>query len=171
MYDEMFSQLTVISHPHPRVAQASSPPESLRTALRVMGRFVRSNRPLLARVLADALSGEPIALEFLRDNLPRHLGVLHALMAEAQAAGEIRAMALPQALGFCAGSLAMPILFGGAAIDSGLLAKPHAAALEAALLHDAALDERIELALAAIRDPSSSAETKPRRRRIPRKAT
>lgn len=174
MYEEMFSQLAVISHAQAvasssRSAKAPSPRENLRAALRFMGRFVRGNRPLLARVLADALCGEPIALEFLRDNLPRHLGVLHALMAEAQAAGELRAMPLPQALGFCAGSLAMPILFSGAAIDSGFLQKPYAAALEAVLLSDAALDERIDLALTALAHPPVNAAAKTSPRRTPRK--
>jgi hypothetical protein len=58
-------------------------------------------------------------------------------------------------MGFCAGSLAMPIFFGGAVADSGALGEAGSKAVTAALLSDAALDQRIELALAAISTPSA----------------
>ena len=144
MYEEMFSQLTF---------QGSAdwgPRDNLRAAMRFLGRFLRANRPILSRVMADALCGDPIAIEFLRTNLPRHLGVMHALVAQGQALGEIKAMPVPQALGFCAGSLAMPIIFGGAVVAGGALGKEGSRALEGAVLSDEAIDARIELALAAI---------------------
>ncbi|HEX7607124.1 MAG TPA: hypothetical protein VF348_10470, partial [Usitatibacter sp.] len=55
------------------------------------------------------------------------------------------------AMGMCAGSLAMPILAGGAMIDSGTLDPAMAKTLEATLLSNEALDQRIDLALKAIR--------------------
>jgi hypothetical protein len=133
---------------------------------------VRANRPVLARVLADALCHEPIALAFVRENFPRHLGVIHALIESAQASGELAAIPVPQAMGFCAGSLAMPILFGGAVLDSGALPAQRAAKLQAALLSDAALDQRIDLALAALAPrnlPAGSAPARTRASRAPRK--
>jgi len=156
MYEEMFSQLTF---------QGSAdwgPTDNLRAAMRFLGRFLRANRPILARVMADALSGDPIAIEFLRTNLPRHLGVMHALVAQGQAVGEIKAMPVPQALGFCAGSLAMPIIFGGAVVAGGALGREGSRALEAAVLSDEAIDARIDLALAAIRNTPPS--PRPRKR-------
>jgi AcrR family transcriptional regulator len=144
LYEEMFSQLTF------QGSERWGPLANLRAALRFLGRFLRANRPILARVMADALCGDAIAVEFLRANMPRHLGVMHALIVQAQANGEIRAMPVPQALGFCAGSLAMPILFGGAVMTSGALGKADARALEAAIMTDQAIDERIDLALAAL---------------------
>lgn len=159
VYEEMYSQLAVTGA---AAAGASGARERLRAALRFMGRFVRANRPMLARVLADALCHEPIALAFVRENFPRHLGVIHALIAEAQQAGEIIALPVPQAMGFCAGSLAMPILFGGAVLESGALPKAQGAMLEAALLSDAALDQRIDLALAALTPPPTKRARKPR---------
>ena len=60
MYEDMYSQLTF------EADEKLGPMEALRAALRFMGRFVRANRPVLARVLGDALCGEPIAVEFLR---------------------------------------------------------------------------------------------------------
>jgi AcrR family transcriptional regulator len=145
MYDEMFSQLQV------QRDDAWTAVENLRQALRFLGRFLRANRPTLSRVLADALCGDPIALDFLRRNAPRHLGHLWALIQVGQKEGALAPLAPAQALGFCAGSLAMPIIFGGAAAESADLPKALARSLEKDLLSDAAIDQRIELALAAIR--------------------
>jgi hypothetical protein len=77
--------------------------------------------------------------------------------------GEIRAMQVAQAIGFCAGALATPILFGGAMAASGALGKPEARRLEGALLSDAAIDERIDLALAAIAAPAKPPAAQGRR--------
>ena len=145
MYEEMFSQLTLTR------SEADSPVEGLRGALRFLGRFLRANRPILARVMADALCGDRVAIEFLRENLPRHLGYMHGLLEIAQKEGLVKRMPVPQALGFCAGSLALPIIFGGAVAEAGALGPAGSRALESALLSDAAIDARIELALAAIR--------------------
>lgn len=154
LYEEMFSQLGF------QGSAGWGPRDNLRAALRFLGRFLRANRPILTRVLADALCGDAIARQFLRDNMPRHLGVMHALIEAAQRAGEVRPMPVPQALGFCAGSLGMPILFAGAVVEAGALPRAASAALQAALLSDQALDERIELALAALAPaPKARAKT------------
>ena len=155
VYEEMYTQLTVVAQ---RREDLASPTLQLRATLRFMGRFVRVNRPVLARVLADALCGEAIAQEFIRANFPRHLGIVRGLIAHAQQAGEMRALAVPQVMGFCVGSLAMPILVVGAAIDSGALDRGLATGLDASLLSDAALDERIDLALAALAVPRAPAK-------------
>ena len=70
----------------------------------------------------------------------------------------------PQLLGFCAGSLAMPILFGGAVLERGAVGAPVVQIIENTLLADAALDQRIELALTAISNPQPAART-PRTRK------
>ena len=147
VYEEMFSQLQV------QRDDAWSPVDNLRAALRFLGRFLRANRPILSRVLADALCGDPIAIDFLRRNAPRHLGHIQALIELGQKEGTLAAMPVPQAIGFCAGSLAMPIIFGGAVVDSGAIAPAAAKLVENTLLSDAAIDARIELALAAIAAP------------------
>src|SRR6476619_665501 len=77
VYEEMYAQLSAAAARSPGTRE---PMAQLRAALRFMGRFVRANRPVLARLVADALCGEPIALEFIRANFPRHLGVLPALV-------------------------------------------------------------------------------------------
>ena len=142
LYDEMFASLEL-------AASARSPVEALRGALNVLGRFARDNARLLRRLIADALSGDPLAREFLRANMPRHLGVLLRLVRGGQRAGTLRAMAPPQALAFLAGSVAAPILIGGALADHDLV--PGVAAdLPALIATDAAIAERVDCALAGL---------------------
>lgn len=143
-YETMFATLSL------ELARPVDTLSTLRHALRAIARFVRDNRRFLARLLADALSGEPCARDFLRDNLPRHLDLLRALIAQGQEEGIFAPLALTQAMGVCAGSLAMPILAGGAMIDSAMLEPATAKMLEATLLTNDAIDQRIELALRAI---------------------
>jgi AcrR family transcriptional regulator len=148
-YEEMFATLTL------EAGRAADPRDNLRAALRVLGRFLRDNRPFIARVFADALAGEACARQFMRENAPRHLAVLQKYLVEGQQAGTVRAIPIPQLVGTCAGALALPILVGGAIASGGAVPGPVAKMLEMTLLSDAAIDERIELALAAIAVPPS----------------
>jgi AcrR family transcriptional regulator len=165
VYEEMFAELVARAQQVPRGEFDAV--QVLRGALQFMGRFVRANRALLSRILADALCNDPIAVEFLGRNLPRHLTVLMQLIEAGQKEGAIKRVAAPQLLGFCAGSLAMPILFGGAMVERNPAA-PHVRMIEAALLSDAALDQRIELALAAISAIPANAGAVPKRTRKPK---
>jgi AcrR family transcriptional regulator len=154
VYEEMYSQLAVVT------AKDFSATANLRAALQVLGRFLQENRALIARILADALGGETVARDFLRDNFPRHLRVILALVAAGQAAGELRPVAPAQAFAFCAGALAMPILMGGALVESATLDPVFERGLRRDVLSANALDERIDLALAAL----AATGTKPKRR-------
>ena len=153
-YEEMFSRLTLRS---PGEATATA---HLRAALRVIGRFLQANRALLARVLADALAGNGIARDFLRENFPRHLRVIVGLVAAGQEAGELRPMAPLQAFAFCAGALGMALLVGGALADADTLPPEFREELRSAILTEAALDERIDLALAALAAPGAKPKRK-----------
>ncbi|HET9579494.1 MAG TPA: TetR/AcrR family transcriptional regulator [Usitatibacter sp.] len=144
VYEEMYGQFAF-------QVSGTDPLLNLRAGLRFMGRFLRDNRAMLARVIADALCGEPLAVEFLQRNAPRHLGVLQMLLAEAVARRQLRKLAPVQALAFCAGALGAPVLFGGAIMHSGGLTRVAARKLHDALLSDHAIDERIDLALEALR--------------------
>jgi AcrR family transcriptional regulator len=144
MYDAMYSQLTF------EVNRGGDALDNLRHAVRFMGRFVRANRPVILRLMGDVVAGEPVALAFARENFHRHLGVVGGLVALAQRAGQLKPVAPQQALAMIASCTAMPILFGGAAIDGGSLGKEANAALERALLGDDAIDERVELVLAGL---------------------
>lgn len=150
-YEEMFSTLTL------EVARDSDPAANLRAALRVLGRFMRDNRPFLARVFTDALSGEQCARQFLRDNMPRHLGVLHGIVVEGQKRGSFIGIPFPQVIGLCGGGMVMPILLGGALLESGTLSGPMAHVIEQCFLTNPGIDQRIDLALKALAPPPKAA--------------
>src|SRR5258706_2767318 len=143
-YEEMFSTLTL------EAGRDAEPVANLRRAFQVLGRFARDNRPFLARVFTDALSGEQCAREFLRENMPRHIAVLGKLIVEGQNQGRLIAVPVAQAIGLCGGALVMPILVRGALLGSGALARPTAAAVEAPFLTQPGIAQRIHLALPAI---------------------
>jgi AcrR family transcriptional regulator len=154
-YEEMFATFSM-QFAHPRDA---TPTDLLRAGFRVLGRFVRENRRLIGRIIADAISGDTVAREFLRDNAPRHIKLLAALIAEGQQRGELRPMPVPQALAFCAGAFGSPVVLGGFIVDSGQLPKAASQMLSAALFTDAAIDQRIDLALSALALPGAKAGT------------
>jgi AcrR family transcriptional regulator len=143
-YEEMFASLTL------EVGRDTDPIANLRAALRVLGRFLRDNRPFMSRVFTDALSGEKCAREFLRDNMPRHIAVLQKLVAAGQKSGRILDVPFPQVIGLCGGSLTLPIIIGGALLEGGAIEGPMAKLVEACFIADAGIDQRIDLALRAI---------------------
>ena len=139
-YEQMFQDLVLKAH------ESASPLENLRNAIRVIAGFGLANRQLLLRIGADALAGEQVAAEFLQANLPRHLGVIAALIVEAQRAGRLVKAPLPQMIAFIAGAVMAPVLFGTALQDNSALAFG-AAALEQAVLSREAVEQRIDFAL------------------------
>lgn len=145
IYEEMFSMLAV------KAAGGSSPVDNLRNAVQVIAQFGRSHRRILARIVNDAAGGEAIALEFLRANVPRHVAILARLIAEAQHAGQVVEIPVPQALAFIAGSVMAPVLLGGALLEHGGLPKTTVKSLEQALLSEEAVNQRIEFALRGLR--------------------
>jgi hypothetical protein len=98
----------------------------------------------------------------MRDNAPRHLAVLQKHLLEGQRQGTIRPLPIPQLVGTCAGALALPIIVGGAIAQSAELEPKAAKMIATTLLSDAAIDQRIELVLAAISQPASAAAAAPR---------
>ena len=141
MYDEMFASLSV------QVERQQTSYETLRSAVRVLARFGRDNRRLLLRISLDALNGEVLAAQFLQSNLPRHVQVIIGLIVAGQNEGVLRKVPVMQALAFLAGSVAAPILMGTAAVASGLVPAAVTAQLEAEMLSDEAIDQRIDMAL------------------------
>lgn len=160
-YEEMFLTFsTQVARP----ADASVTAH-LRSGFRVLGKFLRDNRRLIGRIIADAISGDAVAREFLRENAPRHIQVLSGLIAEGQKRGELKEMPVPQALAFCAGAFGSPIILGGAIADSGQVPKAVAQQLAAVIFSDAAIEQRIDLALAALGAPAPHKTVKPKTRK------
>jgi AcrR family transcriptional regulator len=140
LYDDMFTRLEL-------AAGASVPIEALRGALNVLGRFARDNALLLRRLVADALADEPLAVTFFRANMPRHVGVLIGLVEAAQRTGDLKPVAVPQALAFLAGGIAAPLIVGAALGEHALLPPIMATHFARSVASDDAIAERVDCAL------------------------
>ncbi len=140
-YEEMFSALSLNSQGEGDVM------ERLATALMGVARFVREHRPLVARVWADAQGGQAVALDFLRANAPRHLGVLLALMQEAESTGRLSQQPLLTRFTFLMGAVVAPIVLVGGMKSIGAVPPALLAGVDDQVLSDAALLRRIEWAL------------------------
>ena len=150
-YNEMFASLEIATH------RSISVVENLRAAVSVLANFGRDNRLLLVRLAGDALAGEVIAVEFLRANLPRHLAVIAALLAQGQKLGRFRKMPIPQAIAFLIGGVGAPILLGAALVNRGFAPPPLARGLEDAVFSEDAIRERIDMALTGLAAKKSGA--------------
>lgn len=140
-YEQMFQDLVLQSH------EGVSPVDNLRKAIRVVAGFGLTHRQLLLRIGADALAGEKVAAEFLQANLPRHLGVVAALVAEAQRAGQLVQAPVPQVIAFIAGAVMSPVLLGTALLENSALSGAAGPILEKEILSKKAVERRIEFAL------------------------
>jgi AcrR family transcriptional regulator len=153
LYEGMFADLQLQAEAGP------DPVDSLRAAVTVLGSFAREHRAMLLMLVSEAMQGEPLALQFLRENLPRHIGVIARLVMRGQAEGRIVAVPVPQLLPFMLGAIAGPVLAGGAVERHAALPPEFAALAQGALLSAEALSLRIELALRAIAIPPSQEPT------------
>jgi uncharacterized protein (DUF3820 family) len=122
----------------------------LREALTVLARFIRSHAAILGRVIADARAGDEVAVEFLRTNAPRHLGVLLALMEQAQSEGLLVPMAPLQRFTFVMGAVGAPLLIAPAVRALGVAPEMLGEALQVQVISDEAIAERIDLVLRAL---------------------
>lgn len=141
VYDEMFERLS------DSVAGDGPPLARLRRGLLVIGGFAREHHALLVRLLVDAVAGLAVVRDFLRANLPRHLGVLLQLLQQAEVQGALAPAPPLQRLTFLLGAVVTPTLVAPGLAALGL---PLAGALQAEVLDDAALRQRVELALQAL---------------------
>ena len=144
LYDGMFANLALESH------RSQLPVENLRAALMVMARFGRDQRALLVRLLGDGFGGEAVAVRFIKTNVPRHMAVITALIAEGQQTGALRKMDMPQAFMFVMGAVVAPIFIGTAVHAAALLPKAVAARQTRAVFSDAAIAERVEMAITGL---------------------
>ncbi|MBW8848288.1 MAG: TetR/AcrR family transcriptional regulator [Burkholderiales bacterium] len=140
-YEEMFAALSLTSQGDADVM------ERLAAALLGVARFVREHRPLIARVWADAQGGQAVAQDFLRANAPRHLGVLMALMQEAEARGRLPRQPLLTRFSFLMGAVVAPVVLVGGMQTINVVPPAVLAGVQGDVLSDAALQRRIEWAL------------------------
>lgn len=145
VYEEMFDGLShAIAHEGPAL-------DRLREALIVVGALVREYRRIFARVWMDAVSGEPVAVEFMRSNAPRHLGLLLGLLQEAQAEGVLRELPPIQRFAMLMGSVMLPIIFAAGLVDVALDAPAFRAQFDSQVMSDEAIAERVDLVIETLR--------------------
>jgi len=149
VYDGMFATLQL------EVNRRAAPVDSLRAAMMTLACFARNHRRLLVRLIGDALAGEAVAIEFLQNNLPRHFGLVVKLITAAQRAGALRRMPAMQAMAFLFGGTGAPILLGTAVSASGMLPAAVGDQFETAILTDAAIALRIDMALTGLGQPTA----------------
>lgn len=140
-YEEMFGALSLNSRGDSNVM------ERLAAALLGVARFVREHRSLIARVWADAQAGAVVAQDFLRANAPRHLGVLMALLQEAEAQGQLPPQPLLTRFTFLMGAVVAPLLLVGGLQALDVVPQALRASVDGDVLSDAALQRRIDWAL------------------------
>lgn len=144
LYEEMFGQLSG------EVRQSGPPLHRLREALLVLARFVRGHGPMLGRVIADAAAGEPVAVDFIRSNAPRHLRLLLALMEQAEQEGLLVPMPPLQRFVFTMSAVAIPLLIAPGVHSLGVEPALLGEALQSQVMSDEAIAQRIDLALKAL---------------------
>lgn len=143
-YEQMFVALSLTSQGTGDVM------ERLANALLGIARFVREHRPLIARVWADAQAGETVAQDFLRTNAPRHVGVLMALVREAEAQGSLPHQPFMTRFSFLMGAVVAPLILVGGLQRIDAVPPNLAGTVEGDVLSDAAIAQRIEWAMLAL---------------------
>lgn len=152
VYEQMFAMLVL------RAGEAETPLQNLHNALDVLARFGAQNHSLLLRIAIDAINGESIAADFLRTNIPRHIGILATLIADAQRDRQVIDAPLPRILAFLGGALIAPVLLGPAIIEHAGLPHGSRNELDAMLLSEEAITQRIEFTLRGLAAPKEKSE-------------
>ncbi len=145
LYEQMFAKLSAGATREGPVL------DRLQGALITLASFVREHRALVGRLAIDAANGETVVHDFVRANAPRHLGLLMQLMAEAEAAGELRPTPPLQRFVFLMGAVLSPMLVAPAIAALGVAPAIVGATVQAQVLSDEAIAQRVQLALGALR--------------------
>jgi hypothetical protein len=132
------------------VSQQGPARERLRGALSGAAALLVVHRKVFARVWMDAAAGEPVALEFMRANMPRHIGLLLDLVQQAQAEAVLRPLPPFQCVAVLMGATAMPIVFASGLVGAALPATA-ARQFDREVMSPQAIAQRVDLALAALR--------------------
>jgi AcrR family transcriptional regulator len=152
VYEEMFSELVVQANASPAAVT------NLRNLLRTLARFARKHRLLMVRLVSEAMTGETLAADFLKANLPRHFKLIAELVIQAQREGSVVSAPLPQVMAFIVGAIAAPLLMGSAMQQHGLLPPAVESGITAHVLSEKAMDERIDMVLRGLAATSENAE-------------
>lgn len=146
VYEEFFKGFSL------EVAGEKDARKALRGALLTLARFMRDHRGLVAGVIRDMSDGHPEALAFARSNGPRHARIIIGLLKRCMAEGSLKRRPMLRALPFVMGAVVLPSLMAGPLVKVapklpfGITRK----LVEQNVLSDAALAERVDMALHAL---------------------
>lgn len=150
MYEELFVQLQAETL-HPGTAL-----QRLRQSMLLLARLLREHGAWLSRVWADAGRGDVVANQFLQKNGARHLQLILSLILQAMEDKDIEQIAPMQAMTFLMGSIAAPMLIAPRVIQLGFAPAFFQEQMQEAVLSDAGIAERVDRALFALRQSSST---------------
>lgn len=131
----------------------------LRAVLIAVGYFLRQHASVVGRIWADAAQGQAVALEFLRDNAPRHIRLLVELLNEADAEGALVAQPMLRRLMLLMGTVAAPLLVAPRLQNLGLVLPLMNEGFDEAVMSDAAIEARADMALAALTKPMAPTQS------------
>jgi len=132
-----------------------SPRERLRAALTAIAQFSREHRRMLVGMLRDAMTGDRLVIEFAASHFPNHLPIVLGLIKEGVRAGQIRDLPEPLVLALLMGVVSTPNIMATLVECSGAK-KPlgrSQAVFQDELLSDAAIAERVDIALCGLARP------------------
>lgn len=152
-YEEFFLNFDLES-----ISSESSPIERLRSVLYKVAIFVRDNQGFMSALMTDLMNGEKIALEFIEDNIFRHLKIMMKLIEDCKKSRQLTALSSMETMAFV-----MPTIVGPIMLDSKLktfkkrkLTKPANFKMSVVSGSNHALLKRIDLTLFALNNYKSS---------------
>jgi AcrR family transcriptional regulator len=152
LYEEMFAELVLQVQPDTPALT------SLRNLLRMLARFARKHRTLMMTLVSEAMAGERLAADFLKRNVPRHLKLIGDVIRHGQRERTIVNAPPPQLIAYIVGAVAGPLLVGSALQQHKLVPASVSASLNAHVLSERALDQRIDMVLRGLRPPDEKEE-------------
>lgn len=84
------------------------PLQKLRSVLVAFARFARDNKDFYALLARELLNEQPECQKFVKDNFPRHAGILIALLQEGKNKKLIQDLPIPVLAAFAMGSMGVP---------------------------------------------------------------
>ncbi len=147
-YEQLFQQLT--QDLQAAVQQHCSPLQKLHVFFQCLGAFSLKNRRLIIMLVMDGINGYSVVVQFAKNNLHRHLSILHSLLHEGQQTGEIVEGSAINLIGFLLGSIGAANLISVTFERNTLLDAKTLSVILENLLSDNALQQRINLAIKAI---------------------
>jgi AcrR family transcriptional regulator len=147
LYEDFFKGLSL------EVEGESDPLLALRKGLLKLATFVRDHRPLIRGMIKDIVQGDEAAVSFVKANAPRHGRIIVGLLKRCVAEKRLADLPLPLMMSNLMAQLALPTLAAdklmGKQCPNWMKQDPKV--VENAILTDAALAMRVDLALKALK--------------------